>query len=52
MQVTYWDAFLLATFVHFSLDYADRQLCTETMQILFIVSGLDLFHTHMIRFKV
>lgn len=52
MQVTCWGAFLPPSFVNFSLDYVETQLRTETTQILFIVSGLDLLHTHMIRSKV
>lgn len=51
MQMTFWGAFF-TSLVDFSFDYAETQLRTETMQILFVVSGLDLSHTHVIRFKV
>lgn len=51
MQMTFWGAFFTGLVV-FSLDYAETQLCTERMQILLIVSGLDSLYTHMIRFKV
>lgn len=50
MQITFLGAFF-TSLVDFSLDYAETQLRTEATQI-FIVSGLDLLHMHMIRFKV